>query len=143
MNRMKSYNSKNSTDSNLTLSDNNNINEKEELINEKIRKDFYGNIINKNKKHKVSFSDRVKTTIGIAEEIEINRKLSVIEDKEEYDKKRIKIDPFEKQGTLYHLKHKDIIMDNLSNSYEEEISEKQEQFINDKVNLPCQSCSIF
>ena len=129
------YNSKNTTLSNYNLSDNNK--------NEKVRKDFFGNLINKNKKHKISFSDKVKQTIQIAEEIEINRKLSVIEDKEEYDKKRIKIDPFEKQGTLYHLKHKDIIMDNLSNSYEEEISEKQEQFINDKVNLPCQSCSIF
>ena len=143
MNRKKSYNSKNSTDSNLTLSDNNNINEKEELINEKIRKDFYGNIINKNKKHKISFSDRVKTTIGIAEEIEINRKLSIIEDKEEYDKKNIKIDPFKNQGTLYQLKFNKVIMDNSSNSSEEGISEKEEQIINDKVNLPCQSCSIF
>ena len=143
MNRKKSYNSKNSTDSNLTLSDNNNINEKEELINEKIRKDFYGNIINKNKKHKVSFSDRVKTTIGIAEEIEINRKLSVIEDKEEYNKKNIQIDPFETQGTIYKLKHFHLIKDNLSDSSEEEEINEKKNFINDKVNLPCQSCSIF
>ena len=34
-------------------------------------------------------------------------------------------------------------MDNSSNSSEEGISKKEEQIINDKVNLPCQSCSIF
>ena len=142
MNKKKSYYSNNSIDSNFTLS-NNIINENEEFTNQKIRKDFFGNIINKNKKHKISFSDKVKQTIQIAEEIEINRKLSVIEDKEEYDKKNIKIDPFKNQGTLYQLKFNKVIMDNSSNSSEEGISEKEEQIINDKVNLPCQSCSIF
>ena len=143
MNKKKSYYSNNSIDSNFTLS-NNIINENEEFTNQKIRKDFFGNIINKNKKHKISFSDRVKTTIGIAEEIEINRKLSVIEDKEEYNKKNIQIDPFETQGTIYKLKHFHLIKDNLSDSSEEEeINEKINEIDDDKVNLPCQSCLIF
>ena len=40
MNRKKSYHSKNSTDSNLTLSDNNNINEKKNLQIKKLEKIF-------------------------------------------------------------------------------------------------------
>ena len=136
MNKKEIYNSKNTTLSNYNLSDNNK--------NEKVREDFFGNLINKNKKHKISFSDKVKQTIQIAEEIEINRKLSVIEDKEEYNKKNIQIDPFETQGTIYKLKHFHLIKDNLSDSSEEEeINEKKNEIDDDKVNLPCQSCLIF
>ena len=85
MNKKKSYYSNNSIDSNFTLS-NNIINENEEFTNQKIRKDFFGNIINKNKKHKISFSDRVKTIIGIAEEIKKILKLNLSKIKEQFIK---------------------------------------------------------
>ena len=127
----------NNSDSDLNI----NIEEEEKVKDKKIRKDAFGNLINKRKKHKISFSDKLRMTIEISEEIEINRKLSVIEDKEIYDKKKLPVDPFEKQGTIagdYFLR-KDLLDE--YKYIEENIQPKT--IIEDKVNVPCGVCTIF
>ena len=127
----------NNSDSDLNI----NIEEEEKIKDKKIRKDAFGNLINKRKKNKISFSDKLRITIGIYEEIVINIKLSFIEDKELYSKKKIPVDPFEKQGTIasdYFLR-KDLLDEY---KYLEENTQPK-TIIEDKVNVPCGVCTIF